>query len=76
MTVYVCHEQDPIGLMRFFVSHFSGEGSTVMDLMAGTGTFACAAMMEGRNAVAVETLAGFPTLKKVIVLSVFNLWFV
>jgi DNA modification methylase len=51
--------------MRLFVSHFSGKGDTVIDLMAGSGSFALAAALEGRHCIAIEQKSEFRQINQV-----------
>ena len=46
--------QKPRQLLTYFIQHFSHQGDWVLDLCSGTGTTTVAALMEGRNCVAVE----------------------
>jgi 16S rRNA G966 N2-methylase RsmD len=43
-----------IGPARYFVSRFTEPGDLVLDPMAGSGSFALAALQEGRRAIAIE----------------------
>jgi site-specific DNA-methyltransferase (adenine-specific) len=49
------HEwEQAIGPARYFVSRFTEPGDLVLDPMAGSGTFALAALQEGRRTIAIE----------------------
>jgi len=46
--------QKPVDLCRWLIRTYTNEGDTVLDATAGSGTTAVAAVLEGRNVIAIE----------------------
>ncbi len=47
--------QKPVDLMRWLIRSYSAAGDLVLDLAAGSGTTAVAAMREGRRSICIES---------------------
>lgn len=47
--------QKPVDLMRYFIRSYSAPGDLVLDIAAGSGTTAVAAMREGRRSICIES---------------------
>ena len=46
--------QKPVSLGRYFVKTYSNPGDVILDNTSGSGSFVVAALLEGRNFVAIE----------------------